>query len=72
MKEEKQKKAWLEEDSKAYTGLVAVVKRKSLLNDLAFLKNFCHKGNSEVFHLLCIKCCPKRLHFSYYGMITRS
>ena len=35
-KEEKWKKAWLEEDSKMYAALVAVVKRKSLLNNLAF------------------------------------
>ena len=71
-KEEKQKKAWLEEESNTYAVLVAVVKRRSLLNDLAFLKNFCRIGNTEVFHSLCNKYCSKRLHFSYYGMIARS
>ena len=36
-KEEKRKKAWLEEGSKAYAALVAVVKRKSMLNDLEYV-----------------------------------
>ena len=47
------------------------MKKKSLLNDPAFLKIFCHTGNIEVFHSLCNEYYPKRL-FSYYGMIARS
>ena len=40
------------EDSKPYVALVVFVKKKSLLNDMAFLKNFCHTGNNEIFHSL--------------------
>ena len=59
--EEKGKKACLEEDYKAYAALVAVVKKKSLLNKLEFLKNFFHAGNLEVFHSLCSKYYPFQL-----------
>ena len=66
-KEEKWKKAWLEEDSKMYAALVAVVKRKSLLNNLAFTQVILK------YSICCaISTILKRLHFSYYKMIARS
>ena len=37
-----------------------------------FAVEFSHTGNLEVFHLLLLKYCPKRLHFSFYGMIART
>ena len=48
------------------------MRKKWLLNDLAFLKNLSHTCNIEVFHSLCNNYCLKRLHFSYYVMIERS
>ena len=55
------------EDSKPYLALVVFVKKKSLLNDMAFPKSFCHTGNNEVFHSLYNKYCPKMLQFSYHA-----
>lgn len=49
-----------------------MVKNKTLLSDLKYLKNFNHTGSLEVYHSLYNKYCPKRLHFSYEGMIARS
>ena len=34
--------------------------------------DFFHTGNLEVFHSLLLKYCPKRLHFSFHGMIART
>ena len=52
-------KAWLKEDSKAQAALAAIVKKKSLLNDLAFLKKIYHAGNIEVFQSMCNQYCPR-------------
>ena len=43
-----------------------------LIRDLKYLVGFHHTGNLEVYHALYNKYCPKRLHFSYNGMIARS
>ena len=62
----------LAEKERAFTTLERVVKEKSLLSDLKYLTNFNHAGTLEVYHSLYNKYCPKRLHFSYEGMIARS
>ena len=65
-------KPWLKEGSPAYKSLENVVRDKYLVNDLRYLVEFKHTGNLEVYHALYNKYCPKRLHFSYAGMIARS
>ena len=39
---------------------------------MQYFTEFSHTGNLEVFHSLLLKYCPKRLHFSFYGMIART
>ena len=45
---------------------------KTLLKDLKHLTDFNHTGTLEVYHSLYNKYTPKRLHFSYPGMIARA
>ena len=70
-KKERACKPFLKQTSLAYKALASVVLDKSLLSDLKYLANFKHTGVLEVFHSLYNKYCPKRLHFSYRGMIAR-
>ena len=44
----------------------------NLLKDLPHLTAFSHTGSLEVFHALLNKYAPKRLHFSYPGMVMRT
>ena len=71
-KKERASKPFLKARSAAFTTLERVVKEKSLLNNLKYLTNSNHTGTFEVYHSLCNKYCPKRLHFSYEGMIACS
>ena len=59
------------EGSPSYIALEKVINDKNLINDLKYLLNFSHTGDLEVYHSLYNKYCPKRLHFSYDGMIAR-
>ena len=70
--DESARKRWLKLGSPEYSALEKVVTNKSLLSDLRYLTNFNHTGTLEVYHSLYNKFCPKRLHFSYSGMIARS
>ena len=63
---------WLNKGSPAYNALEKVVANKRLLSDLRYLTSFNHTGTLEVYHSLYNKYCPKRLHFSYKGMVARS
>lgn len=65
-------KPFLKLNSPSFLSLEKVVTDKSLVADLAYLTNFSHTGTLEVYHSLYNKYCPKRLHFSYQGMIARS
>ena len=71
-KKEKRIKKWLVRGSPAYNALEKIVTDKNLIKDLKHLVDFRHTGNLEVYHALYNKYCPKRLHFSYNGMIARS
>ena len=42
------------------------------MKDLEKCTKFQHSGNLEVFHSVYLKFCPKRLHFSFLGMIART
>ena len=65
-------KVWLKESLFAYDALKKTVLDKRLLNDLKYLTDFKHTGTLEVYHSLYNKYSPKRLHFSYPGMIARA
>ena len=69
---ERREKAWSNENSKACNALVARFRGKYPLKDLQYLKNFGNTGNMEVFHSLCNKHCPKKLQFSFNGIIGRT
>ena len=49
-----------------------IVLEKKTLDDLPYLAKFCHTGVLEVYHSLYNKWAPKRQHFLYAGMLTRS
>ena len=66
------KKKWLKSGSPAHEALKSVVFGKNLLRDLPRLTRFSHTGGLEVFHALFTKYAPKRSHFWYEGMLTRS
>ena len=55
-----------------FLALEKIVKSQCLLGDLKDLTNFNHTGTLEVYHSVCNKYCPKRLHFSYTAMIPRA
>ena len=71
-KKQQKEKVWLKKGSAAYNALVKVVTSKTLLSAMNQLTSFSHTGTLEVYHSLYNKYCPKRLHFSYEGMIARS
>ena len=66
------KRKWLKASSEAYKALKSVVQDKQTVDDLKYLVEFRHAGNLEVYHSVINKYCPKRLHFSLYGMIART
>ena len=69
----KQRKTkWLEDGSSAYVALEEVVLNKKNLKDIEKLTEFHHTGELEVYHSLLLKYVPKRLHYSYKGMVTRT
>ena len=65
-------KEWLSPKSDAFEALQNIVLEKKTLDDLPYLAKFCHTGVLEVYHFLYNKWAPKRQHFSYAGMLTRS
>ena len=71
-KKERRHKPFLKTGSPAHKALSAIVQDKGLISDLKYLTQFSHTGTLEVYHSLYNKYCPKRLHFSYNGMIARS
>ena len=71
-KKEVKAKEWLTADSEAFKALQSIVTHKNILNDLKYLTRFLHTGILEIYHALYNKWVPKRQHFSYLGMVTRS
>ena len=64
-------KPFLKLSSPACKALESIVTDKSLLGALNFLTKFNHTGTLKVYHSLCNKYSPKRLHFSLREMIAR-
>jgi len=71
-KRERKQIMWLKPGSSAHVALEEIVCNKKLLKDIKKLTEFHHTGNLEVFHSLLLKYAPKRKHFSYHGMISRT
>ncbi|CAL4089388.1 unnamed protein product, partial [Meganyctiphanes norvegica] len=65
------KKKWLKPKSKAYDAFCELAQNKRLLNDVKKLSPGNQTSNIEAFHSLINQFAPKRLHFSYIGMLTR-
>ena len=63
---------WLTPTSSSYIALKRIVTEKLFISDMKYFVDFLHTGNLEVFHSLLLKYCPKRLQFSFHGMITRT
>ena len=69
MSERHQRKiAWLNERTSAYFALEPVVRDKILLNVLKHLTKI--QSHSTVYYALCNKYSPKRLQFSWNGMVA--
>ena len=65
------KTKWMKASSPSYKALQDIVLDKKLLKDLRYLTNFDHTGSTEVYNALLNKYCPKSIHFSYEGMVSR-
>ena len=66
------KKKWIKQGTPAFTEVEKIVTNKRTLNDLQHCTEFRHSGNLEVFHNTYLKFTPKRLHFSFEGMVARA
>ena len=71
-KKEVKAKEWIPAKSEAFEILQDIVLDKKVLEDLKHLTQFSHTGILEVYHSLYNKWAPKRQHFSYSGMMSRS
>ena len=56
----------------SFSPISVVLSSKRLIKDLKYLCDFNHTGTLEIYHFLYNKHCPKRLSFSYEGMVARS
>ena len=65
-------KEWISPKSDAFEALQSIVPGKNTSRNLAHRTQFCHAGVLEVYRALYNKWAPKRLHFSYVGMLTRN
>ena len=70
-KKDRSCKHFLKQLSPTYKDLESIVTDKSLLGALKFLKKFNDTRTLEVYHALYNKYSPKRLHFSFQGVIAR-
>ena len=62
---------WLEAGSPAHKALNEVLEDTRLKNDIKKLNLFCHTGQLENYHGFLLKYAPKRIQFSYEGMVAR-
>ena len=63
---------WLTPTSSSYIALKRIVTEMLFISGMNYFVDFLHTGNLEVIHSLLLKYCPKRLQFSFHGMITRA
>ena len=72
LKNQAKRKKWLKQGTLAFSEVEKIIKNKKTLSDLKQCTEFRHSGNLEVFHAVYLKFCPKRLRFSFEGMIART
>lgn len=63
---------WIEPGSSDYNALKKVVCNPALLKDLNQTNQFCHTSKFESYHNERLLYTPKRKHFPYGGMVTRT
>ena len=63
---------WIEVESPAHEALNKMLFDKRLLEGIKKLNLFCHTGQLENFNNLLTQYAPKRIAFSYEGMVARA
>ncbi|XP_072006293.1 uncharacterized protein [Engystomops pustulosus] len=63
---------WLHPLSPALDDLKDIVLNKNFLKDLRQISKFCHTGELEIYHSVCLKYRQKRIHYFIDGMVARS
>jgi hypothetical protein len=63
---------WMNKSTSQYKSFCNVVDKKSFLDDLRYAKHYIHTGVLESYHNRRLIWMPKRLYFTYDGMIVRS
>ena len=63
---------WIKPGSPSHKALQEVLFKRRFLNDLTKFVEFHDTGPLEVFHSLMLKYLPKRQHFPYQEMVTRT
>lgn len=63
---------WVHEKSHEIQILKSIIFEKSFLADLNHISEYCHTGALESYHNERLKYTPKRVHFSFKGMMIRS
>ncbi|XP_077155372.1 uncharacterized protein LOC143817781 [Ranitomeya variabilis] len=63
---------WLEPTPTAMSLLKGIAESKNLQRDIRQINYFCHTGELELYHSVCLKYRPKCLHFFIDGMIACS
>ena len=71
-KDEQRTKPWMKLERSSFRALKEIIASNNLIKDLKYLSDFNHTGTLEIYHSLYNKYCPKRLSFSYEGMVARS
>ncbi|XP_040189237.1 uncharacterized protein LOC120920891 [Rana temporaria] len=64
--------AWLRLESPAFQALSSIVLDAQLNKDLKHLTHFCQTGIIETYHSMILKFRPKRIHYRYDSMETRT
>ncbi|XP_064630630.1 uncharacterized protein LOC135489276 [Lineus longissimus] len=68
---ERRKTKWIKRGSEATEKLTQLIESTRLLNSIKRLSLMHQTSNVEAFHLFILHFCPKRLAFSYKGMLCR-
>ncbi|CAB3382622.1 Hypothetical predicted protein [Cloeon dipterum] len=72
MNEEVQNDTKWVESRAAVAALKQATQNTRLVNQLKHCKNFVHTSSLESFHNVCLIYAPKRMAFSYHGMVLRT
>ena len=70
--EKRSKTKWPKQGSILYKELVKIITDNRLMHELEQMVDFCHAGDIESFHSFLLKYCPKRVGYSFEGMLART